>query len=90
MKSTITQDSKGTRVAQMFYPTMSDKTTMFIISNILHNTAFAPDGSLSNKTVDALFNALVLPEYNRIINYKGSKNISGMTKDIIYFTSYHN
>lgn len=76
MKSSLTQDSKGTRVAQMFYPTMSDKTTMINITTILHNISFTPDGALGNKTIDALFEALVLPEYNRMVNYKKT-NVKG-------------
>ena len=87
MKSSLTQDSKGNRVAQMFYPTMSDKTTMINITTLLHNVTYGLDGTLSNKTVDALFDALVLPEYNRMVNYHGAKNIKGYDKghSLFYF-----
>ena len=86
MKSVLNTDKKGNRVAQMFYPTTSDKTTTFLINTLLHNTSFTPDETLSNSTVDALFDALVKPEIKRMLDYKPT-NISGYDEgsNIFYF-----
>lgn len=86
-KAVKTQTKDGIRVAQMFYPTCSDKTTMFLVTNILHNTEFGLDKeTLSTKTINALYDALVIPEINRMKNYKPT-GISGYDKgyNLFYF-----
>jgi hypothetical protein len=77
----------GRRKASFFYPTMSDKSTMMIVNALAYNLGFENilDISINKEATDLLFNALVLPEINRINAAKKDSNIDGYEPSYFYF-----
>lgn len=59
-------DKYGRRRIKMFYPTMSDKSTMLMLETIAQNIQLNPDGSVSDGTIRMVYEQMVLPELNRI------------------------
>jgi 8-oxo-dGTP diphosphatase len=76
--------NKETRRAVNFlYPTMSDKTTMLTVA-ALSRELILEDGEISTKNLETLYDAVVVPEINRIRD-KQSKNIKGAEPNYFYF-----
>lgn len=76
-------DGEIRRVASVFYPTMSDKTTMLTMSFLTNEVKLKEDG-LSKENLETLFDALVQPEVNRIRGNQ-SQNINGYQPNYFYF-----
>jgi hypothetical protein len=78
----------GRRKVTFFYPTMSDKSTMMLLNTLSYKLRMAniEEGELSNQSAETLFNALILPEVNRIAATADSKsNIEGYEPSYFYF-----
>ena len=77
----------GRRKASFFYPTMSDKSTMMIVNALAYNLNFenTKNITIDKEATDLLFNALVLPEINRINAAKKDSNIDGYEPSYFYF-----
>jgi 8-oxo-dGTP diphosphatase len=71
------------RKVDFFYPTMSDKTTMLTISSLSREITLT-DGEISDASIALLYNALVLPEINRIRDNQ-TTNIKGYEPNYFYF-----
>ena len=59
-----------TRIGRFMYPTMSDKSTMLVVQSVLNNTKLLSTGSIHPETIDAVYDALVIPEINRILAHQ--------------------
>ena len=68
----VTKD--GTRIGKMFYPTMSDKTTMILLTVPLVNISLNEDGEVSSNTVDFIYDNLVQAEIDRILKWQTITN----------------
>lgn len=68
----VTKD--GTRIGKMFYPTMSDKTTMILLTVPLVNISLNEDGEVSSDTVDFIYDNLVQAEIDRILKWQTITN----------------
>lgn len=68
----VTKD--GTRIGKMFYPTMSDKTTMILLTVPLVNISLNEDGGVSSNTVDFIYDNLVQAEIDRILKWQTITN----------------
>ena len=77
-------DGETRRKVSYFYPTMSDKSSMMIMNSLSNEVLLNADGSLSNKSLDKLYEALVLPEIQRIVS-KQATTINGYTPNAFYF-----
>ena len=71
------------RKVDFFYPTMSDKTTMLTISSLSREITLT-DGEISDASIALLYNAIVLPEINRIRDNQ-TTNIKGYEPNYFYF-----
>jgi hypothetical protein len=71
------------RIVDFFYPTMSDKTTMLTVTSLARELKLE-DGEISLENLELLYNALVVPEINRIRD-KQSTNIKGYEPNYFYF-----
>ena len=76
--------SEQRRSVDFFYPTMSDKTTMLLISGLTRQLKLNAEGNISDENIKLLYKALVTPEINRIRS-KQSKNIKGYEPNYFYF-----
>lgn len=77
-------DGETRRKVSYFYPTMSDKSSMMIMNSLSNEVSLNADGSLSDKSLDKLYEALVLPEIQRIVS-KQATTINGYTPNAFYF-----
>lgn len=68
----VTKD--GTRIGKMFYPTMSDKTTMILLTVPLVNISLNEEGEVSSNTVDFIYDNLVQAEIDRILKWQTITN----------------
>ena len=57
------------RKVSFFYQTMADKTTMMLINALSHEVKLNNDGGLTRKNLELLYDALVLPEITRMVEY---------------------
>lgn len=64
----------GTRIGKVFYPTMSDKTTMIMLSVPLFNVTLNADGTVTNDVVDFIYDSIVQGEINRILKWQTITN----------------
>jgi hypothetical protein len=76
--------SEERRAVDFFYPTMSDKTTMLLISGLTRQLKLDAEGNISDENIKLLYKALVTPEINRIRS-KQSNNIKGYEPNYFYF-----
>lgn len=60
----------GKRIVKMFYPTMSDKTTMVGFTTVAEEVSLRLNGEISKQTIETVYNSLVAPEIARAINTK--------------------
>ncbi len=77
-------DKEQRRTVDFFYPTMSDKTTMLTIKALAREFKFDSEGKISRKNLEMLYDAIVLPELNRMRS-KQSNNIKGYEPNYFYF-----
>jgi hypothetical protein len=84
IKDHKTNTSEERRSVDFFYPTMSDKTTMLLISGLTRQLKLNAEGNISDENIKLLYKALVTPEVNRI-RAKQSKNIKGYEPNYFYF-----
>lgn len=72
------------RQVSFFYPTMSDKTTMMVVNALARKIEVNDDFELRDDKVVELYDAIVMPEIQRILSKK-SDNIAGYKPDFFYF-----
>jgi 8-oxo-dGTP diphosphatase len=78
-------DKEQRRIVDFFYPTMSDKTTMLTLRALAREFKFETGTStISAENIKMLYNAVVLPEINRMRSKK-SNNIKGYEPNYFYF-----
>jgi hypothetical protein len=71
--NTIKDDEgKIHRLTHMFYPTMSDKTTMFTVQTLAEDFKLDNNGNLLKSSLKKIFDKIVLPELHRVVNFKAS------------------
>lgn len=68
------------RVVKMFYPTMSDKTTMVGFTTVAENIKLKLNGDVSNQTIELLYKSLVEPELKRAVKASGKTGVKGYDK----------
>ncbi len=72
------------RKVSFFYPTMSDKSSMMLINTLSNEVHLNEDNSLSDISISKLYDAIVLPEIQRIVS-KQATNVNGYKPNIFYF-----
>lgn len=72
----------GQRVGKFFYPTMSDKSAMFVVTSILYNTSINQDGSLTSNVIDFIYDNVVQSEINRILDWQATTQNGANPLDI--------
>lgn len=88
--------SNGRRVGKLFYPTMSDKTTMLTIQSLMYEgvryNEVGGRKSIDNNTVDFIYNNVVKSEMNRMWslqkqtnNYSTGTNVDSYDDGAKYF-----
>jgi len=88
--------SNGRRVGKLFYPTMSDKTTMLTIQSLMYEgvryNEIGGKKSVDNNTVDFIYNNVVKSEMNRMWslqkqtnNYSTGTNVDSYDDGAKYF-----
>ena len=76
-------DGKVYRQVSYFYPTMSDKTTMLVVNALAEDITVTTDG-LAKANLESLYQALIMPEINRMRGYKTNK-VAGYEPNYFYF-----
>jgi hypothetical protein len=71
------------RVVNFFYPTMSDKTTMLTIQALTREVNLE-EGKISKNNIKVLYDAIVTPEINRIVD-KQATTVKGYEPNYFYF-----
>ena len=66
------------RIVRMFYPTMSDKTTMVGLTTVAYNTKLALNGDVHKDTINKVYNSLIVPEISRIIKFQEEVKSTGI------------
>jgi predicted NAD-dependent protein-ADP-ribosyltransferase YbiA (DUF1768 family) len=61
------------RVINVLFPTTSDKKVPHAMSVIAHNVKLQTSGEVNKPTLDAVFNSVVLPEIERILQWQDNK-----------------
>lgn len=74
------------RKAFFFFPTFSDKESTILIPYYAFKTDFTADGELGDKMLTLLYESLVTPELDRILNITDSDlvDLTSYQKDIFY------
>jgi len=81
-------DKFGNRVVRFFFPTMSDKSTMFTLKVEPIKIAYDINGKLTKETIDALYDTILIPEINRMVNHiEGETNIKNYDQGAMMFYS---
>lgn len=65
---------KGSRMGQLFYPTMSNKTVMTTMQVPLSRFELTEDGQISENTLKEMIEVMVLPEIDRMLAFKLATN----------------
>jgi hypothetical protein len=70
-----TGPQKGLRRAQLFHMTLSNKNTMLMFEKSIPPISLNPEGEISNNTAELLFENIVMPEVQRMLDYTDNHNI---------------
>lgn len=63
---TAVKNRSNQRITNIAYPTTSDKKIPYAVTMIAHDTKMGIDGSILDETVQAVYDAVVVPEIKRI------------------------
>jgi len=74
-------DKEGNRRVKMFYPTMSDKSTMLLLETLAQDIGVDENGSISDSSVRTVYEQMALPELNRIRSFENIKE-NGKSVDV--------